>query len=252
MNHSDYNSLLRYIFDQHPDEEFPAECENLLHAYIEQELAGVNADLMYPQVKGCIDNSSAFRELYDSVKTYMINEQNDALIEPVIPEPDINFIRSLIKKPASNDEPKVYFMNWDYKETGQLIVHLRGKLHQAGERLLKNEQESISPGELLLAGSLMGEPNKLPHFQLKGTAKDIDVEIKTLPIEGDSESCKIAVQVNIPSRGGWPKLKNTRVSLSKIDESIQTLLTDPFGVVVFNNIPIEDLDYLMFEILPSN
>ena len=60
----------------------------------------------------------------------------------------------------------------------------------------------------------------------------------------------VIVEVSIPSRGGWPNLADTNVTLKRDDLELETQLTDAFGKAVFEGICTDDLAHLVFEIKP--
>lgn len=252
MNTSNYKKLRQFIFEEGVGDDIPSECSDLLHIYIGLELDGENAAEAYPQVQACLESSPTFHQLYQSMKKLIADERQGILIEPPsYTVPDQDFIHSLLSADSTKQSKKLYLIQWAIKEAGQLIVHLRGEAHRKAQELLDDMNDAVAVQQLQLSGPMRGKTTQLPKFQLKGALDDLEIEIKTSEIEGEPTLCQVAVQVNIPSLGGWPKLGNTKVALSNRNEEIETQSTDAYGVALFDRISITDLDYLMFEIVPS-
>ena len=65
----------------------------------------------------------------------------------------------------------------------------------------------------------------------------------------DPQLLTLEVAVDIPSRGGWPNLAGSAVILRRgPDELIDEQETDAFGKVTFEDVRVEDLPLLVFEI----
>ncbi len=90
------------------------------------------------------------------------------------------------------------------------------------------------------------------QISLKEAVKDLEVTITAEEKHSDPTCCTVIVQVNIPSRGGWPNLGGTYVTLKRGEQELETQQTDAFGKTVFEGIHTEDLGYLVFEITPRN
>ena len=58
----------------------------------------------------------------------------------------------------------------------------------------------------------------------------------------------LTVDVNIPSRGGWPELAGSRVTLRRNDIKLATQETDAFGKAVFEGIAIAELPTFVIEV----
>ncbi len=248
MTELDVRSLLQFVFDvDEPELAVDLDCQHLLHAYIEAELAGGNSAEQYPQVQSCIEADKAFRPTYEELKEVLRLEQQNALVEPPIPARlETSFFEA-------NSPPvhKQYQLQWYLNELGHLIVHLTGQLVDSAKEGVSQLQESMTrqPG-LIMAGELRSAPSQLPQFSLKGIVEDIEVEIQAKETKSDPTTCQIEVQVNIPSRGGWPNLGNIRVTLRQEDKELDNRLTNAFGAATFKNVALADLDYLVFEIAP--
>jgi hypothetical protein len=84
---------------------------------------------------------------------------------------------------------------------------------------------------------------------LSETGDDLEVVISAEAVLGLAEQVMLVVEVRIPSRGGWPNLAGSSVTLHRGD-LIETQVTDAFGKAVFSNISPDELELLNFEISP--
>jgi hypothetical protein len=102
------------------------------------------------------------------------------------------------------------------------------------------------------AGLKRGETSLKTLGQFSMQAQE-DLEVAITVEEQDNESiyCMITMQVNIPSRGGWPNLADIQVILKRDQEILASQVTDAYGEVVFEKIHPTDLTQLVFEITPE-
>lgn len=75
------------------------------------------------------------------------------------------------------------------------------------------------------------------------------ITVTTAPT--DPTRCIMAVTVDIPSRGGWPNLADTAVTLKQGEDTLATEWTDEFGKVVFGPLERAVLPDLSLEIAPA-
>jgi len=85
---------------------------------------------------------------------------------------------------------------------------------------------------------------------IKDAGDDLAVTVEIQPIPAAPARCLIRVEADIPSRGGWPNLSGTRVTLKRDEHELETRETDPFGEVVFGEIAIDDLPNLTIVVQP--
>jgi hypothetical protein len=88
----------------------------------------------------------------------------------------------------------------------------------------------------------------LQPFTLVGEVEDQDVIISVEPARGEPARWTVIVQVDIPSRGGWPNLGGTLVTLGRGAATLGSQATDDFGTAVFERIATDDLGRLVFVI----
>ena len=87
-------------------------------------------------------------------------------------------------------------------------------------------------------------------YQLAGQIDDLDVRISAEAQRRDPQLLTLEVAVDIPSRGGWPHLAGSVVTLRRGADLIDEQETDAFGKAVFDNVPTADLPLILFEITP--
>jgi hypothetical protein len=138
---------------------------------------------------------------------------------------------------------------WQYlKEAKRVIVRL---VEEALNTASLNLQQGLQPATRPLAlGSLRGHQS-LFEMVLKEEIEDFEAVIIVDMSRKDTTHCTITVEVNIPSRGGWPNLADTEVKLKQNELILATQLTNAYGRAVFKEITIAELTKLNFEIIPS-
>ncbi|MFN8459062.1 MAG: zf-HC2 domain-containing protein [Anaerolineae bacterium] len=134
------------------------------------------------------------------------------------------------------------------KETGQLIIQVVGET-------LDNVARWVSqpPVDQLAYGSLRSEgPDRsVGQLALLKAVEDLEVIIMVETMPRQTNHCAITVQINIPSRGGWPNLAGTEVTLKRNEVKLTTHITNAFGQTIFEGIPTADFTQLSFELLPA-
>ncbi len=89
------------------------------------------------------------------------------------------------------------------------------------------------------------------QLSLKEAVEDLEVTITAEEAREDMAYCTVMVEVDIPSRGGWPNLADTEVTIKRGESEPETALTDAFGKAVFTGIATTELAHLVFEINPG-
>jgi len=212
-------------------------CQVLFPDYFQAEMEGqANQDLWRPLIlhlETCPHCSAEYATLTD-LTALAYGERGEA--PPDIPEPDLSFLG---KKQAGDSQP--VRIPWRLEELGRLVIQFSSELVQ--------QAFQPPPDPLAYAGA------GLKSTQSTGTLGQISLEevedLKvTLTAEkmNDPRRCTVTVEVDIPSRGGWPNLANTEVTLKRSDVESETDLTDAYGQVIFDEIAIEELAQLVFEI----
>jgi hypothetical protein len=182
----------------------------------------------------CPHCAAVYADLLDLVE---LAEGRRGVEPPAYPEPDLAFL----------DPPKPRPL-WRLEQAGRLVIEfsaglLRSLELPAGPSLATSGLKSKRP-----APSEQPAPPDLRPFTLVGEAPDRDITIAIEPATGDPARCIVTVKVDIPSRGGWPNLRGTRVAIRRGDATIDSKTTDAFGKALFEGIAAADLPHLSFVI----
>ena len=90
------------------------------------------------------------------------------------------------------------------------------------------------------------------NYALTGQLDDLNVRINVEPSRRDPQRTTVEVEVDIPSRGGWPNLAGNVVTLGRgAEQLLEEQETDAFGRALFEDVSVEDLPLLVFEIAVS-
>ena len=221
--------------------------EEEIATYIDAELDQQDVLLQYPRIYAHLAHCASCRAEYEELKTlFALQRQQDAShpaatsVPTLVPTPAINyhFLKSAKPEESSAQSP------WRLEELGSVIIAFTQQL-----------LDSLAPPTQHLAYAKEA-PGASPKTLLEYHLDEIeDLEVK---ISGkqtakqqtakQQDVCSLAVSVNIPSRGGWPNLVGTDVTLSRDGEVLSTGQTDAFGNIIFHNIATEHLPTLEFKI----
>lgn len=223
-------AMLKAIFDDATLPEACAACQTDLAAYIDAELEGQPAADRFPEVTAHLVTCTDCQQAYVELKTLLSAEwQGRLAVPPVAPAFDFSYL----PEPTKDAAPRA----WRLDELGRLVIQLSGDL------LRSVQGPAWQPSYLKSAN--------VPTFdyRLAGELDDLTVHITAKPGHTDPQRVMIEVAVGIPSRGGWPHLAGSLVTLRRATgEVVEVQETDAFGKVVFENVPAEDLPELVFEI----
>ncbi len=140
---------------------------------------------------------------------------------------------------------------WQHiKEKGQTIIRL------VAETLTGSAQdvaEALQPPTGRLAYTGRGKSTGRTRFQIELTEdiEDLAVQIRAISQEERVNYFTITVDIDIPSRGGWPNLADIEVILKRGERVLASQVTDAYGEVIFEQVTRADLPHLSFEITPS-
>jgi hypothetical protein len=138
------------------------------------------------------------------------------------------------------------------KETGQLVIQIVAEaLDRAGRYMSQGASPLV---DQLAYGGLRSEDSArtLGQLALMEGVEDLEVIIMAETMRRQADQCAITVHVNIPSRGGWPNLAGTEVTLKRDEIKLTTHTTNAHGQTVFEGIPTAEFAHLSFEIIPAN
>jgi hypothetical protein len=207
------------------------ECQDNLPDYLlaetEGQAAGARWRAVARHLEMCPHCSTAYATMADlTVLAY--GEQGAE--PPVFPEPDFSFLH-----------PETAKIPWHLNELKHLVIELSTEL-----------LEALPPPAPAVVGlkSHQSPQRVLCEFSLE-EVENIVVKVTAEEKRNDPTHCTVSVTVDIPSRGGWPNLTGTLVTLKKDQQDLTSQLTDAFGQAVFEDIVTDDLAHLAFEIAPS-
>jgi glutaredoxin len=212
------------------------ECLDLLPGYLQAEPAGQAGEANWRPVtlhiETCPHCSEAYAALSD-LAALAFGEQGEE--PPDYPVPDLSFLRP---KP-----PEPY---WHLDELGRLIIELSAEVVRAFQPPV------YRPAFATTRHKSSQSQRTLCQLSLKEAIKGMEVSIAAEETKKNAALCTIVVEVNIPSRGGWPHLADTEVTIRRGETHLDTQLTDAFGKAVFKEIATGDLARLTFEIKPGD
>lgn len=212
-------------------------CQDRLHVYADAELEGKDAAVLFPEVKAHLNMCDRCSEDYQHLRVVLLAEREGRWVEPPV-EPRFDF--SALAKAARPQPAPSPRAPQSPGESRRLIIKFSASLFslQRPLALASIPVKSTRSSKTLL---------ELP---LEEKANDLEVGIAVEERKDNAAICTIFVDVNIPSRGGWPNLDGTEVTLKRGEATLAAHPTDVFGKVVFEDIATDDLTHLVFEITP--
>ena len=215
-----------------PDRLVCRQCQDRLPEYVEAERMGQAEGVQWRPIllhlETCPHCSAAYVELKELLKLSSGGCGREPARSPV---PDLSFL-------GSDEDPLA--RAWRLDDLGRLIVAFSAELLR-----------TLQPPAYATAGlKSAGAPGTLFQLALKESIEDLEVSILADEERGDPSLCTLSVRVNIPSRGGWPHLAGTEVSLRQDERKIDVQWTDAHGEAVFERIAVDRLPHLVFEITP--
>jgi hypothetical protein len=161
-------------------------------------------------------------------------------VEPAhYPIPRLPFLQD-----KQTGSPQTVRIPWRWDEGGRLVIEFSAELLQT---LQSSTQQPAYATERHKAGR---SPRIIYQFSLKDAAEDLEVTMTAELAPNTPAQCVVIVEVMIPSRGGWPHLAGTEVTLRRDDQELGTHATDAYGKAVFAGVAVEDLPRLVCEIQP--
>lgn len=148
-----------------------------------------------------------------------------------------------VARPAASPEqprgPQAAGSPWTLDSLGRLVIALSAELLRA-----------FQPPAYAQAMAKSGAAPQVV-YQLEVSAPDLVVTLTAEQGEGEPERCTLIAQVQRPSKGGWPHLGGTEVTLSREGRVLATGETSAFGRAVFAGIATADLPRLVVTITPA-
>jgi len=234
--------LIRALTTDEVDRLTCQECQDLLPEYIQAEMDGRARESQWHPVTLHLETCPHCAEAYAALLDLTELAYGERGAEPPhYPVPELPFLR--VKRAAPPQPLKV---DWHLDELGRLVIAFSAELVRALQ--LPAYQPAYA------AAGLKSDKSQriLCQLSLKAAVEDLEVTITAEERRDDQTRCTVIVEVNIPSRGGWPNLSGTKVTLKRGELELATQLTDAFGKAVFEGISTDDLGHLVFEITPRN
>ena len=227
-------AILEAVFDEVPLAEACQACQAGLAAYVDAELAGQPAAGLFPAVSEHLTTCAACRLELAELRSLLELERQGRLEQPPVPgEFDFGYLQiGPFAEERSNRSG-----GWRMNALGRLVIQFSADLLSA------LQPPTLQPG--YLKGSA---PSSL-SYDLTDQIEDLNVRIHVEASRRDPQTATLEVEVDIPSHGGWPNLAGSAVILRRgPDELIDEQETDAFGKVTFEDVRVEDLPLLIFEI----
>lgn len=225
-------SILRALFEE---EALPTPdcgpCQDQLAAYIDAELSGSDAAATFPSVFAHLVECATCSAAYDELAALLALEHSGKLAAPPV---TAKFNFTFLPAPAA--QPTSPF--WRLDSLGRLIV-------QFSEELVRSLQ-----GPALQPSYLKGDAPQPLTIAVDDEVDDLAVRISAEPARRNVQLYGVEVDVDIPSRGGWPNLAGSVVTLSIEDAEFDRQETDAFGKALFENVPADALPGLIFTVAP--
>jgi hypothetical protein len=217
--------------------------DHILLAYIDAELNGQDAGTLYPEFRAHLQQVPECQQEYAELKHLLLLERQGQLVEPPTPGKfDWSFLPASVT-PARGVEVQSIRPRWQFDAVGRLILVFSDEIVHA-------LQAPTSQLDYALQRSEQGSHTRY-EFALREEIDDLHVAITVRDNTSQPDQYTLIVETEIPSRGGWPHLGDTAVTLKRDDKTLDTQWTDPFGKAVFEHIPSGDLADLRIEIAPA-
>jgi len=233
--------LIRALATDEVDRLTCRECQELLPEYLQAEMDGCAHEEQWRPVALHLETCPHCSEVYTALTDLMELAYGEGGVEPPhYPAPDLPFLQA-----ARSAPPQPPGVNWRLDEWGRLIIRFSAEL-------VRTLQSPAYRPAYAAAGLKSARSQRiLCRLSLQEAVEDLEVTV-TVEEERDAPGrCTIIVEVNIPSRGGWPNLAGTQVTLKRGERELGTQWTDAFGKAVFDGISTADLPHLTFEITPA-
>lgn len=218
------------------------ECEDRLPDYLQAETEGHADEARWRPVafhlKTCPHCSTTYAALADLAA---LAYGEGGVEPPHYPVPELPFLPTKKAKP-----PQPAKVPWHLDELGRLIIELSTELVHAFQ-----PPPAFQPAYATARLKSDRPQRTLCQLSLNEAVEDLEITITAEEIRGDTTRCTVMVEVDIPSRGGWPHLADTEVTIKRGKEELDRQLTDAFGKAVFKGIATDDLARLVFEIKPG-
>lgn len=203
-------------------------CQDMLSAYVDAELSGNDVASAFPAVHQHLAGCTTCGPIHGELKALLALEQSEEFdVPPVAPTFDFGYLSQSATTPDSQPQPAS--QTWRLDALGRLII-------QFSADLLRSLQ-----GPTLQPSYLKGDASQPLTYALIGAVDDLDVRISAEPVRNNPDRYDVEVEVDIPSRGGWPNLAGSVVALLVQSQEFDRQETDAFGKALFEDVPADAL-----------
>lgn len=234
MNHP-FRLALEAIYD--PPLPLAPECQAChaaLPGYVEAELDGRDPTSLFPDLPAHLAACSDCQQAYEELRGLLQMERQGQWEQPPL---SARFDFSYLPSQGLAATPPARF--WRLDELGRLVIQL-------SDAVLRSLQPPV-----LQPAYLKSAPTPVVfELPLTEVGPDLKVALSARQQRGRSEVVGLTIDVDVPSRGGWPNLTGIVVSVSRGAEMIATRQTDPFGQALVEGLPAEALPELTIAIEP--
>jgi hypothetical protein len=232
------NYLLKAVIVAEEDDLTCEDCQEQLPEYLFAQISGLPADPAWRAIElhlsVCARCAKIAAEL---AELSAFGDRTSGVEPPAYPKPELSFLRaeSMVPQP-------VQARWWQQDQIGRLLITLSEDLLHILQPPASQFAFSAFPHK---AGA---SPIPLWQIALDKELDDLAIRVLAVQMPDDLRHCMLAVDVNIPSRGGWPELAGSRVTLRRNDIELAMQETDAFGKTIFEGIAIADLPTLVIEV----
>ncbi len=220
--------LVRALLIADEDQVTCEECQDELPEYLQAEAEGHATMPRWRPVELHLDLCPHCTEIYAELHLLAALAEGGQGIDP----PDYPVLSLAFLQPPQ--PPK---KSWHLDDLGRLIIVFSADLLR-----------SMQPPPLLVGTKSASGSDTPREYVFTNEVDDLNVTVTIEPLKDDRTHCMITVDVDVPSRGGWPNLADIEVMLKHDETELDTCYTDAFGKAVFEDIATADLEHVVIEI----
>ena len=216
--------------------------DHLLLDYITAELNGHAAAALFPDVCAHLQQSPECWQEYVEIKQLLLLERTGQFVEPAAAGVfDFSFLTAAVAQ-EKESKPLSAASAWRLDAVGHLIVEFSAELLRMLQQF---------PSQPAYAFERAEEGAQIRYqLTLQEGLDDLQVTVTVRDTPAKPDQYMLVVETDIPSRGGWPHLGDTEVTLKGGNETLAQQYTDAFGRAAFSSVPAGDLAHLIIEIAP--
>lgn len=208
-------------------------CQAALPGYVEAELDGRNPASLFPDVPAHLAACSDCRQAHEELRALLRLERQGRWEQPPLPTGfDFSYL-----PPIPTETPLPRF--WRLDELGRLVIRL-------SEAVLR----SLQPPVLQPAYLKSGPSSIVFELPLTEAGADLKFALSARQNAHYQDALDLIVDIDVPSRGGWPNLAGIVVSVSRGEGVVAVQETDAFGQALIEDVPADALAELTIAIGP--